>query len=305
MPGILIVANPASGRGRARRALWDLTRELARRGVSWTVHVSRARDDLRSACRSARPGYTALVAVGGDGTVGEILQEIGPAGPALAIWPAGTANLTAREVGFVPDAARLAAALVRGRTRPMDLGLCRWVGQEIPERRFAACAGAGFDARVVGHLAAGRDGAIRWIDYLGPLLAALKETASSDDDMELQADDGVVQRGKMAIVSNLVRYGGFFRIAPSARTDDGRLDAVLFERRASSDLLRHAVRALRGRLAGAPGVHVLQTGRVSIRPLGRARGAPVQVDGEPLGVLPVEIAVLPGAIRVIDMGVEA
>ncbi len=243
--------------------------------------------------------------MGGDGTVGEILQELVPSGPALAIWPAGTANLTARELGFVPDAARLAAALARGRTREMDLGLCRWIGQEIPERRFAACVGAGFDARVVRNLAARRAGPIRWSDYLGPLLSAWKETSDADDDMELRLDGGDARRGQVMIVSNLVRYGGFFRIAPRARTDDGLFDVVLFERGGSVDLLRHIARVLRGRLETSRGVRTARARLISVRPAAHARGIPVQVDGEPLGELPVEIGVLPGAIRVVDMGTGA
>lgn len=298
---ILIVANPASGRGRARAALWNITRALARLKLSWTLRMSRSRDDLRAACRSAAPGYTALVAVGGDGTVGEILQELGPCGPALAIWPAGTANLLARELGFPADAERLARALVRGRTRALDLGECRWEGTDLPPRRFAACVGAGFDARVVRHLAAARKGAIGWTAYLEPLVRGAAEAATALDALEIEADGGGRKRGRMAVVSNLVRYGGFFRIAPQARCDDGLLDAVLFPGARPAELVRYAAGSLRGRGARGGGVSVRQVRGISIRPApGAQEEAPVQVDGEPIGTLPVRIDVLPGAVRVID-----
>lgn len=295
---ILIVANPASGRGRARRAVWELTCALAGQGLSWDARFSRSRDDLRSACRSAAPGYTALVAVGGDGTVGEILQEIGSRGPALAIWPAGTANLLARELGFPADAARLSRALARERTRAVDLGECRWEGSDLSPRRFAACVGAGFDARVVRHLAAARAGPIRWTSYAGPLVRGAAEAAAARDEMEIETDGGERTRGRMAVVTNLIRYGGFFRIAPGARCDDGLLDAVLFPSAGPADLVRYAVGSLRGRAARGA---VRQARRVAIRPApGVLEKAPVQVDGEPIGTLPVRIDVLPGAVRVID-----
>ncbi len=291
---ILIVANPASGRGRARAALWEITRGLARAGLSWEVVVSRSREDLRPACRSAGPGYNALVAVGGDGTVNEILQEARSDGLPLAIWPAGTANLVARELGFTRDADRLAAALARGDWAPMDLGECRWPRTDLPPRRFAACVGAGFDARVVRAVAGRRRGKIRWTAYLGPFLG---EAWRSGGRLMARLDDGPEWEGSQVVVSNLVRYGGFFRIAPEARFDDGRLDLCLFEGDRPIDILRYAWGALRARHALWPDVRLAAGRRIALR---TASGEiPVQLDGEPLGVLPVEIDVVPAAVRVV------
>lgn len=290
---LLIVANPASGRGRTARDLWRLTRGLAAARFSWDLAVSRDREDLRAICRSARAGYNALIAVGGDGTVSEAIQQAAPEGPPLAVWPTGTANLLARELGMRRDVERLVRALRRGRTAPLDLGLCLWPGGERPPRRFATCVGAGLDARVVARVAGRRRGAIRWTAYAGPLLAALAERGGC---VTVSVDGFGIGAGSCVVVSNIRRYAGVLRIAPRARYDDGRLDVCLFARGGLVAQARYTALAALGRHGALPDVTCLSGRRVEIA---SEDSVPVQLDGEPMGGLPVRVEVLPAAARFI------
>lgn len=292
---VLIVANPASGEGRSERALAPIRRALAAEGLRWDEAVSLRKGDLAAACRSAASGYTSLAVVGGDGTVNEVLQEIGPEGPALAIFPAGTANLLAGELGFRADAARIARAIGAGRARRIDLGLCRWSGRDVPPRRFAACAGAGLDAAVVARVAAARTGAIRWTAYLRPLGSLL--TGPDRFRVGLAVDGQPWGTGGAAVISNLRRYGKWFRIAPAADPGDGRMDACLFSLDRTGDPFRSVLLAAGGWHAGRPGIRCGQGARFRLDAEGDE--VPLQLDGDPAGTLPVEIDLLPGALRVL------
>src|SRR3989337_1165784 len=124
-----VIVNPAAGRGRARRG-WEATiRPMLREGgLSFTeVYEDRPRAAVPLAEQATRDGYEIVVAVGGDGTIHEVLNGIlGPSvarRPALAVIPGGTGNDFARGVGVPKDmigAARL--LLDGGRRRRVDVG---------------------------------------------------------------------------------------------------------------------------------------------------------------------------------------
>src|SRR5262245_50583792 len=135
-----IAANANSGLGSGRRQVERLVAALAARGLepraAWTLEE---RTELVSQARLS-PECRCLVAVGGDGTVADLINE--RPGVPLAVLPAGTENLFAHHFHFPRRPAALAEAIRRGRVARFDLG-------ETGERRFSLMAGFGFDADVV------------------------------------------------------------------------------------------------------------------------------------------------------------
>src|SRR5579885_2401350 len=110
-PRLLAIVNTAAGAGRTGRRWPDLARELGRCGLAYDSAFTReAGDAARLARQAAVEGYAAVVAVGGDGTINEVLNGLMAAAaagyppPALGVLPSGTAQDFARSVGIPPQA---------------------------------------------------------------------------------------------------------------------------------------------------------------------------------------------------------
>src|SRR6266446_10954147 len=135
-----IAANAGSGMGGGRKRVEQLREELARRGLTTRVAWALPERSELVAEAARDPACRCLVAVGGDGTVADLVNER-PQVP-ITVLPAGTENLFARHFGLRRDPAQLAATIASGRVARLDLGLSN-------RRRFALMAGIGFDADVV------------------------------------------------------------------------------------------------------------------------------------------------------------
>jgi diacylglycerol kinase family enzyme len=100
----------------------------------------------------------------------------------------------------------------------------------------------------------------------------------------------------LALASNIELYGRWFRIAPTARLDDGLLDVCCFHGQRAPIMLYHALTVLLRRHIGDPRVSYYQAREVMIE---TARPLPVQLDGEPFGTTPLTIKVVPQALALL------
>lgn len=234
--------------------------------------------------------YRAVVAAGGDGTVAAVVNEMRGALP-LAVLPIGRENLFARWLGFARDPEALALGVARGRTRRIDLGCANG-------RRFVLMVGAGFDAEVVRRVASWRNraGRLRQVtraSYVRPVLAALARYAFPTLTLE---GHGARASGVQVVVANVPAYAAGLQLTPRARADDALLDWVVLTRPGRAPLVSCAVAAWRNRLIGRPDV---LTGRAARVRIVSSTPVPVQMDGDPAGVTPVDVEVQPMALAVI------
>ncbi|HKP72069.1 MAG TPA: diacylglycerol kinase family protein, partial [Pyrinomonadaceae bacterium] len=148
---IRFISNPNAGRGGAARAAevtWFC--ELLRgRGIEVEAVSTRApHDATRLAAEATREGCGEVVVSGGDGTINEALQGLVGTRTRLGIWPAGTANVLARELQLPFDAEGAADVIARGETRRIYAGCATDEATEV-RRYFFLMAGIGLDASVV------------------------------------------------------------------------------------------------------------------------------------------------------------
>jgi diacylglycerol kinase family enzyme len=291
---ILVAANPYRGAARPRARVEALVTALEAAGLTARVVWDAAERAALLGDPTALAGVRGVVAVGGDGTVAAVVNELAADVP-LAVLPAGNENVFARALGFDGDPALLARAIAAGRHRRIDLGRAR---TSEGARRFTLMLSAGFDADVVHRLARRRTvgGAPRRIGrahYLAPLGAAL--WAYSHAPVALAAD-GATVAGAYCLVANLPDYALALSLTPAARVDDGLLDWVAFERRGLPALAAYAWAVLRARHGALP--HV-RRGRARRLTLSSAVPVPVQLDGEPAGFTPVEVEALPSALAIV------
>lgn len=280
------ITNRAAGRARAAQAwLHGL-----RGHVACDVLATAGNGDATELARGA-VGYDGLIAVGGDGTVAEILQGMDLARQQLAVFPAGHGNCLARDLG-VPDGKRAMEALRAGVTRPLDL-MSLEVTHADGRRQQRLCASTvavGYVADVV-VLGRGPLAALGRAAYAAA--ACVVPPRRFAGSLQL---DAVTRTGPWTgvVVNNTVHLANFPAF-PDARPDDGMLDVMEQDYGWPRQLLQNLATLAHSRAYGALGLH--RAARVGLR---LDAPATLMVDGELLpDVIAVDVRCLPAAVRCI------
>jgi diacylglycerol kinase (ATP) len=254
---------------------------------------SDAADAQDRARQAVDDGASALVAVGGDGTVHQAVNAVAGTSVPLGIVPLGTGNDAARSVGVPMAPPAAVAAVVRGllraETRAVDAARTggRW---------YVGVLAAGFDARVNE-----RANGMRW--PRGPRrydLATVAELRGfSAIPYVLELDGERLETDAMLVaVGNTPSYGGGLRVCHGALVDDGLLDVLIVDRMSRRDLVRVFPTVRTGAHLRHPAVHLHRARVVSLA----APAVVAYADGERFGALPITIEVVPGALNLLGAG---
>lgn len=255
---------------------------------------------LATARDAVRRRPDALIVVGGDGMVNLGANLVAGTKVPLGIVPSGTGNDMARSLGIPHDDTEKAiTALGEALQRPprvIDAARVRWTDADTrePGERWVACAlSAGFDA-IVNERANSLEhpkGASRYIVALLIELARLRPIR-----YRLELDDRVVETSAILVsVGNGVSIGGGMKITPDAVLDDGLLDVMVVQPLGRLAFLRIFPRVFKGEHASHPKVRIERARRVRIE----AEGVVAYGDGERISALPIDIELVPGALRVL------
>lgn len=222
-----VVFNPVAGRGRASDALDELVRLLEAASVDHVLHITTGPGHASELAAGTPEGAT-VVAVGGDGTVHEVVvgllrAEGGAAvtSRALAVVPLGSGDDFAHALGMKRgDVAGAVANLLRGRRRQVDLG-------KVNGAPFVNAFSTGFDADVAGRV----ERAPKVLKGLAAYLWALGISLGSarSRPVRVSLDGAVAHDGTALLVAaqNGPRTGGSFVYAPGAQPDDGLIDVLV------------------------------------------------------------------------------
>ncbi|MHA7246066.1 diacylglycerol/lipid kinase family protein [Arthrobacter tecti] len=290
-----MAVNPRAGSGAGARASPEVVRAL--REVGHEVDLVQVDDPvgLRARLASALAGKPeALVVVGGDGMVHIGINAIAGTAVPLAIVPAGTGNDIARSLGLPvgkPPAAAASLVRVLGmEPRSIDLGRITSVGH--PDVWFAAVCSAGLDAVVNAR-------ANRWswprgrVKYVLALLRELPFFRPPTYGLSVDGRETDIE-AILVCISNMRSVGGGMLITPGARYDDGRLDLLTVDPMPRLKLLTLFPLIFSGRHVGLKTVHLQTVSSVSLD----VPGITLFADGEPVGRAPVDITVVPAALKV-------
>jgi diacylglycerol kinase (ATP) len=218
-----VIANPAAGRGRGRKAL-ERVRSLL--GPEDELVVSQGPGDSERLAAEAAADRAVITVMGGDGTLSEVINGIGASGfrAALGVLPVGTANDFAIYVGVPTDLEQAMAIVRAGHLRQVDLGL---VERGRRRRYFATTIGVGLAAAVARLAQSEADKAHgSSLAYLRALPGELFRFRPIEVEI---AGGEVTFRGRVltASISNGEQEGGIFHLAPGARVDDGFLHLLV------------------------------------------------------------------------------
>lgn len=291
-PWVAIAGNPFSGSGKNALHVARLEQFLNRHGVATRVLWDR---DERARV-AQHPDFSrhclCIVAAGGDGTVSSVIN-LTCAAP-LAVLPLGTENLVAKHLNFINGPEALGQAILNGKTRAVDLGR---LGNGM---LFSLMVSCGADAAVVHKLQEWRtntsDGTLRRVrraSYVRPALHAMWTYPFPRVSLEA---DGHTHEGALAMVYCIPRYALNLPFAPDGRDDDGKFDWVVFRDGGCVQSFGYLLSVFRGAHRERSDV---VWGSSSVVRVSSPSNPPVQVDGDPHGTTPVDLSIVPGAIRVI------
>ncbi len=296
-----VILNPAAGPGDFHRHVADAIQYLEKCG--WQVDrlaTGAKGDGIRLARQSAEDGYDVAVAVGGDGTINEVVNGLAGSETALGVIPAGTANVYAADVGIPtwsplrPHAVRMAAEIIHaGHRRRLDLGRVQFADGR--RRHFFMWCGVGLDAAVSREV---RSEDTRRLGLIAWGIASVMVAVNFMGHRGHVTVDRVRTRRRVlwTVVSNGQLYGRLWRIAPQAKMDDGLLDMAVFEGHGILSTVHHIFGLTMGHHVRDPQVHLYRGSRMVIK---TRQPLPVHVDAEPVGTTPVQIDAVPHAITAI------
>ncbi|MFV0463836.1 MAG: diacylglycerol/lipid kinase family protein [Nostocoides sp.] len=292
MTRFALVASPTAGAGRATKAA-ELARSVleAQSHEVVDVHASTAEDAVTRARAVVNGGTVdALVVVGGDGMVHVGINAIAETNVPLGIVAAGTGNDLARSLGLpVGDPTSSIETLLAGRIRTIDAVQTR---ANASTRWFVGVLAAGFDAAV-------NERANAWTWPRGQwryTMATLRELPVFRPIPYVLTIDGVRRElsAMLVAVGNAPAYGGGMRVLPQAQLDDGVMDVIILHEASVATLLRVLPLVFSGRHVGHPKIEIVTAREVTVD----APSVMAYADGERFAQLPVELCLVPGAVRV-------
>jgi diacylglycerol kinase (ATP) len=262
--------------------------------------VTKSAEELESSARNAiSEGRRLLFAMGGDGTFQALANAAFGADVLLGVFPVGGGNDFAAGLGLPGEPLKAAAAALQGTPRLIDLVRARTADGRT--RLYLGGGGVGLDAEAARYASGIYRRFPGRVRYIAAALRALAGYLPLDVQIDFPGSDLPPLKAKalLAAALNSPTYGAGLRLAPDARLDDGSLHVVLIEDLSVLEVLLLLPRLMRTGELRTP--HVKRW-RVQRLRLTTDRPSVFHGDGEILGPTPVEVEVVPGAIRVLAPG---
>lgn len=274
-----------------RRLLPDVLDRLDLAGIETSCHATTGEGDAtREAAEAVRRGYDIIIAAGGDGTLNEVVN--GMAGlehlPPLGIFPMGTTNDFARAMGIPKRWEDYCDLVIENKTRPIDIG-------KVNGRHFINIAGGGSLTELTYEVPSKLKTMIGQLAYY---MKGIEKVASlSPTELIIRADGHGVLEGEfmLFLIANSNSVGGFEKLAPDARIDDGLLDVIAVRKCNLAEFIRLLTMALRGDHFSDPRVVYFKTTRMEVTSPGLVQ---LNLDGELGGELPGVFEILPSHLRI-------
>ena len=308
MKDTLFIINPASARGSTLRVWADARREIVAADVGFEELVTTRAGEATEAAREAlNAGVTRIVAVGGDGTLGEVVNgyfdrdgRVINSAASLGLLPSGTGSDFRRSLEGTRRGDSI-QALINSETRLLDVGRADFQdldGASV-SRFFINVASFGLGGDVSALVNRWRHTLPRWVGgsarFAAAAIAALGRYKNIA--VTVKFDESEIKINSNLIVAANGRFaGGGMMLAPHAELDDGLLDVILTDNATRLDVIRELPRIGRGAHLKNPKVSEVRVRELSIN---SEEPMAIDLDGEMVGFTPANLKVLPSTIRFI------
>ncbi|MGO8757025.1 MAG: diacylglycerol/lipid kinase family protein [Terracidiphilus sp.] len=309
MRRVALIYNPASGQYSARRdaTVGKIKAAFREAGVVTEAFETGAPGSAMAlAAQAVREGFDTVLACGGDGTVHEAVQSLVGTDVALGVFPLGTANALASDLGLIGSPGKLARALLDSAPARVSVGRIHYRDTEgnPGARYFIVAAGIGADALLMAQLDARLKRRLGYVLYLIKAFHIWATSSFPLFEASLPADgDGgmrVVEVSQLLAV-RVRSFGGVLRtLAPGASLRNGSLSLLAFKTQSRLRYLTFVLAVVAGRQTFNGKVELINTPSIDCRPLnGSGDALFVEADGEVLGSLPVRLEVVPHSLTLL------
>lgn len=284
------IVNPMAGKGRHLSCVRDIENFFAKQNVKYEIAITKHPLHATELARKAS-SYSVVVAVGGDGTVNEVAQGLENKRALLGVLPMGSGNDFAHQVGLTSSVKKNLEILLQAKPRIIDV--CKLNNERLMCNGF----GVGFDGEVAAHFREYTKFVSGFPAYFLSVLRTLPSYQFKSTQIVLDDTHTLISKTLLVAVCNGTTYGGGFKVAPSAKMDDGVLTICLVKKTSKLYALRKLPRFMKGTHVNLPEVETYTAKKVEINVTPAAIS---QIDGE---VLPPQksfrLDILPQALSVI------
>jgi YegS/Rv2252/BmrU family lipid kinase len=301
---VCLIVNPKSGLGTAEISL-ELSKDLLiKKGHKVTEYITLQKGDAKIfAERAVKDKFDLVIAVGGDGTINEVVNGLANSETALGVIPTGTANVFAKEIGiptfrtYSSKSFLLATQLLLdSEIKKIDLGKVKL--KRYPSRYFLMWCGVGLDASITSSKKSPGDFYFgKYINFFKWVKSGIITTIKfSSVQSEIRFDDHLIsEKVNQIIVSNGKLYANYFKISKESKLDDGLFDVVIMKGNVFPGIFLKGLSTIVKKeiYTDIKNIHVKKISISSNAPLS------VHVDAETIGETPVDIEIAPKALKVL------
>lgn len=273
-----IIYNPTSGRELFRKHLPEVLEKMEIAGYETSCHATTCEGDATAAAITAvERKFDLIVAVGGDGTLNEVVSGVSTfeERPKIGLIPMGTTNDFARAVHIPRDINKAVDIIIQGESIPVDVGM-------MNDRYFINIAGGGRMTELTYEVPSKLKTVLGQMAYYLKGIEMIPSIRSSNVRIEY---DGEVfdDKAMMFLIGLTNSVGGFEKLAPDASINDGKFTLLILKEVNMAEFIRLASLALRGEHLTNPHVIYAKASRISVTSKERVM---LNLDGEFGGVLP-------------------
>ena len=293
MSRCLIIINPVSGGGAARRYALDLQWKLSTLFETIEVKFTRGEGDAtRFAKNACERGFDAVFCMGGDGTVNETVNGIAQGGFSCTFGfiPVGTVNDMSRALGIPQNPTQAIRRIDINETRTIDIGRCN-------DRYFCNNIAAGVIPKVVDEVTPKEKSILGPLAYFLRAGQALFTTKDYTYRIKTENDDFICKSPLvLALLTNVV--SSFERFMPEASVDDGYMRIIIFKVYFILDILSVLPLIISGAIYNSRYTTTLTVKKAHIELLSDVDDLSTNMDGDAGPDMPVDIEVLPRVLKV-------
>jgi YegS/Rv2252/BmrU family lipid kinase len=291
------IVNKTSGNGKALRVWKKIEKIIQEKKVSFSVRFTQKPKHATSLVQELiqKEKAAVIIAVGGDGTIHEVVNGLAGTTTPLGIIPAGSGNDFSRGLGIPLKYDKALERILKGKPKTIDIGYAN-------SRYFCTVAGIGFD----GEVARTTNGSfykkflnffrIGQISYVISAIIVLFRYKPQEISFMIDKKLHKLSNVWLIAVANLPYYGGGLVICPKAESNDGLFEICIVQGLTKWEFIRMFPRVYKGNHTSSPSITIVKGKEVEIY-------APTPLllhgDGEMLGHTPARIRIEPTALNVI------
>jgi YegS/Rv2252/BmrU family lipid kinase len=288
---VLIIINPAAGNGQSKNYISSIKEKFEESNIDYQIKISnRVGNVTELAMNGVRDGFNEIVAVGGDGTVIELLNGIVGTDTKLGIIPAGTGNDFVRSIGIKYDFLEALDVVINGNYNLIDVG-------EVNDKYFLNVVSFGIDGEVVKTMEKIKNVVTGPAAYY---VSSIKAIATYKPVKISITIDGIEYNRKAYLVAigNGKYFGGGMKITPSANVSSGDFEICLINNLPRINLMRLLSKASTGKHIDQKGVEIFRGKEITIRAI--TDHIAVNADGNLIGPAPAKIIISKNKLKILS-----